>query len=130
MELNRGEHTLELVLEGYRTEVVTITIDSSETEEKVVFLTEAIGFLILKVRPNAFVYFDNVEKLKLEENTSYPIEVPRAKALNIQAGTHTLTIKNEILDFERIITIEIYDNRTTIIDWDIENQQNPIRKEK
>ena len=100
-------------------------LESKETVKKEVILTKAIGFLVLKIRPTALVYFNNIEKIIKDDKTTYPIETPRVKAMNIQTGTHTLTVKNESMDFERIITIEIDENKTTIIDWDIENETNP-----
>ncbi|MBN2442936.1 MAG: PEGA domain-containing protein [Spirochaetales bacterium] len=129
-DLKLGEYTLEIILEGYRSEIVTITLDSEETPEKEIILTKAIGFLILKIRPTALVYFNNITKLIKDDDTTYPIETPRVKALNVQTGSHTLTIKNESMDFERIITVTIDENKTTTIDWDIKKDINPTFTEE
>ena len=129
-DLTLGEHTIEIFLEGYRPETFTITLTNEEAEKKEVTLTKAIGSLVLKIRPTANVYFDNVEKIIKEEGIVYPIETPRAKPLLIQTGTHKLTIKNESMDFDRTIDVEIFENLVTTVNWDIENENNPaITKE-
>lgn len=123
--LELGEHTIEIVLEGYRTEKITMSITGEDPEKKEVILTKVFGSLILKIRPTAIVYFSNVEKIIREETTVYPIETPRVKPLLIQSGTHILTVKNESLNFERDITVEIVENIITTINWDIETEKNP-----
>ena len=83
------------------------------------------GSIVLKIRPTAFVYFDNIDKILKEDTTGYPIEAPRAKPLLVQTGTLKLTIKNESMDFERSIPVEILENMITVIDWDINVNTDP-----
>ncbi|MBN2535079.1 MAG: PEGA domain-containing protein [Spirochaetales bacterium] len=129
-DIKLGEYVIEIILEGYRTEKLTISLADKDPVKREVILTKVYGSLILKIRPTTNVYFNNVEKIIKEDTTIYPIETPRAKPLLIQSGTHILTVKNESMNFEHNITVEIFENTITTINWDIVKEENPTITEE
>jgi AAA+ ATPase superfamily predicted ATPase len=92
-----GEHSVAIVLEGYKTAHLTVTVKKNEIIEKNITLTATFGSLILDVRPTAKIYLDG----------AFLIETPYAKPLAVRTGRHTLRIENESLKVNKTVAVKI-----------------------
>ena len=116
---------ISLNLPGYKTTVFPVIVKPGDVPiRKEVKLEKAFGFIKLKIRPTAIVSFSDQSKV-LTPNTPAALDAPMLKPIEIQVGTHSVTIKNEELNVLRTLTITIKDGKTTIIDWEIKGNSDP-----
>jgi hypothetical protein len=127
--LASGVHSIELELAGYKTALRKVAIKPGINPSKEdVVLDIASGYVVFKIRPTAIVTFEDTTRIVAQSDRSRQLEAPRLKPLEIQSGSLTFTIENEVLGKRRTITVEIEDGKTVSVDWDIEKEDEPVIK--
>ncbi|MCK4541669.1 MAG: PEGA domain-containing protein [Spirochaetales bacterium] len=96
-DLGAGNHIIRITLEGHSPVEREILIPKDETLREEIILEATFGELLLDVRPTAKIYLDG----------DFLVETPYIKAIAVQTGIHTLTIKNEALNVDRSMNILI-----------------------
>jgi hypothetical protein len=94
-----GDYRVEIARDGYRKETFVVKVAEGQTVKREVVLTPTFGSITLDVRPTAKIYLDG----------EYLVETPYAKALEVQTGSHVLTLKNESLGVEEDIPFTLYE---------------------
>jgi hypothetical protein len=100
--LEPGRYRVALILEGYRTEQLELSVEAGQAERREVSLSESFGEALFDVRPTARVLLDG----------SPLIETPYVKPVRIRTGRHTLTLVNESLGVRKQLEIIVREGET------------------
>jgi len=106
-----GDYRVEVAKEGYRKETFVVKVGQGATVKREVTLVATFGSITLDVRPTAKIYLDG----------EFLVETPYAKPLEVQTGSHILTLKNESLGVEEEIPF-------TLIEGEEKNFSRELKK--
>ncbi|MBN1697542.1 MAG: PEGA domain-containing protein [Spirochaetales bacterium] len=123
--LDPGTYTVELKLKGHRTVSKEVAVDKEAPITVEMDLERISGFIVLRIRPTALVYFEDTSVIEFEEKVAHPVETPRVKPLRVEAGTQQLKIENESLKISETVTVTVEEGKTLTIDWDLTKKQPP-----
>jgi serine/threonine protein kinase len=115
---------LRVTSEGYRTAVRQFALDSArlkgftEVYEKVTLEQLKYGFITVISTPSARVTMRNVEDVGRGPSSDIEFYTPES-SFKLPVGRYLVTLKNDLLQLERTLTVDIEENRTKKIETNL-----------